>query len=329
MPCLRLAFAFFLLAAAGWAAAADAPAAQPCQVVSAGMFCPAALDGNASQCWAESPRFRVGLDGSCPAAEKLQLVLDGQRLAREAAMGEPGAGNTVDFRVSRDHRDFLALKPLVAQERKKGMARVSVGAAVVDGPMLPAADGKALPQVEVRLYDKAELLAALIVLLALVAAVAGVFTGLLRDGGYDPSAFPPRQRTFSLARVQLFIWSTLILVGFVFIWLLTGLDSGVVTAELLGAYGIATATAAGGILQDKATRTATSRGFLADILSDEGDTPSIHRLQMFAWTVVLAVIFILEVWRNLRMPVFDNVLLSLMGISGSAYVGLKTLEQKA
>lgn len=332
---LCLTLSLFLLIITCCADAADvppsppsAPATKPCQLVAASMFCLSGTEGSSAKCWAEFPRFRAALEGSCPAAERLQLVLNGQRLSQEAARPQPAPGSTVEFRIDREHRDFLAIKPLIAREREHGTAKVSVGVAVLDAAMLPTADNKALPQIEVRLYDKAELWGALIAVLGVALIVGGARSGILRDGGYDPNAFTPRQRTFSLARVQLFVWTTLILGGFLYIWLLTGLDNGVVTSELLGAYGIATATAAGGILQDKGVRTATTGGFLADILSDGGDTPSIHRLQMFAWTVVLAVIFIVEVWRNLRMPAFDNTLLSLMGISGGAYVGLKSLEQK-
>jgi hypothetical protein len=328
---LRLAFSLFLFFAISCAKAGDAPSAppapKPCQLLSASMSCVSAKEGNMAKCWAESPIFRAALEDSCPAAEKLQLVLNGQRLSQAAARPQPLTSSTVEFRVDRDHRDFLAIRPLVARERDHETAKVTVGVAVVDGAMLPTADNKPLPQVEIRLYDKAELWTVIVAALGLAIIFAGTRSGMLRDSGYD-SAVATRQRTFSLARVQLFIWTTLILGGFLYIWLLTGLDNGVVTVELLSAYGIATATAAGGILQDKAARTTTTSGFLNDILSDANDTPSIHRLQMFAWTLVLAVIFIMEVWHNLRMPTFDSTLLSLMGFSGGAFVGLKTLEPK-
>lgn len=332
---LRSLLPLFLAILAGTAQAADppapaaAPASAPCRLVSASLFCSiAGAEESTGKCWSETPRFRITLDGSCPPAEKLQLVLNGQRLPRETAHAHAGTGNTIDFRVDRDRREFLALKPLVAREREHGAARLAVGVAQVDGAMLPTADDQPLPQIEIRLYDRAALWTAIVAVLGLATIVAGVRSGMLRDGGYDPAAFPPGQRTYSLARVQLFVWTLLIIGGFLYIWLLTGLDNGVVSSELLGAYGIATGTAAGGIWQDKGMRTTASAGFLSDILSDGSDTPSIHRLQMFAWTVVLGVIFMVEVWRDLRMPTFDNTLLSLMGISGGAYVGLKSLEQK-
>ena len=68
-----------------------------------------------------------------------------------------------------------------------------------------------------------------------------------------------------------------------------------------------------------------SRGFLDDVLSDSGG-PSLHRLQMSIWTVVLALIFIVTAWRSLAMPEFSEGLLALMGISSGTYLGFKSTE---
>ena len=68
-----------------------------------------------------------------------------------------------------------------------------------------------------------------------------------------------------------------------------------------------------------------SRGFFKDILSDASGV-SFHRFQIFAWTVVLAFIFILEVLANLKMPEFSTTLLGLMGVSSGTYIGFKFPE---
>jgi hypothetical protein len=70
-----------------------------------------------------------------------------------------------------------------------------------------------------------------------------------------------------------------------------------------------------------------SENFLTDILSDE-DGLSFHRFQIFAWSLVLGVIFIASVVQTLDMPTFGNTLLGLMGISGGTYLGFKFPEQK-
>lgn len=65
-----------------------------------------------------------------------------------------------------------------------------------------------------------------------------------------------------------------------------------------------------------------SRGFVLDILSD-ADGVSFHRFQMVVWSVLLAIVFVEQVYRHLTMPEFDATLLGLMGISSGTYVGFK------
>ncbi len=71
----------------------------------------------------------------------------------------------------------------------------------------------------------------------------------------------------------------------------------------------------------------SSSGFLRDILSD-GSGYSFHRFQIFAWTIVLGIIFISSVYNNLTMPEFSTTLLGLMGLSAGTYIGFKFPEQK-
>jgi hypothetical protein len=70
-----------------------------------------------------------------------------------------------------------------------------------------------------------------------------------------------------------------------------------------------------------------SKGFLSDILSDSSGY-SFHRFQIFAWTIVLGIIFLSSVYNNLTMPEFSTTLLGLMGISSGTYIGFKFPEQK-
>jgi len=70
-----------------------------------------------------------------------------------------------------------------------------------------------------------------------------------------------------------------------------------------------------------------SQGFLRDILSD-GSGYSFHRFQIFAWTIVLGIIFISSVYNDLTMPEFSSTLLGLMGLSAGTYIGFKFPEQK-
>ena len=70
-----------------------------------------------------------------------------------------------------------------------------------------------------------------------------------------------------------------------------------------------------------------SAGFLRDILSD-GHGYSFHRFQIFAWTIVLGVMFVSSVYNGLTMPEFSPTSLGLMGISSGTYIGFKFPEQK-
>jgi hypothetical protein len=70
-----------------------------------------------------------------------------------------------------------------------------------------------------------------------------------------------------------------------------------------------------------------SGGFLRDILADASGY-SFHRFQIFAWTIVLGIIFVSSVYNNLTMPQFSATLLGLMGLSSGTYIGFKFPEQK-
>jgi hypothetical protein len=70
-----------------------------------------------------------------------------------------------------------------------------------------------------------------------------------------------------------------------------------------------------------------SRGFIADVLSDSSGY-SFHRFQIFAWTIVLGIMFISSVYNKLTMPEFSATLLGLMGISSGTYIGFKFPEKK-
>lgn len=69
------------------------------------------------------------------------------------------------------------------------------------------------------------------------------------------------------------------------------------------------------------------RSFLRDILSENGEI-GIHRFQIFVWTLVLGVVFMIGAYQTLALPQFDATLLALMGISGATYIGFKIPEKQ-
>jgi hypothetical protein len=70
----------------------------------------------------------------------------------------------------------------------------------------------------------------------------------------------------------------------------------------------------------------TTEGFFTDVLTDSNDGISFHRFQMFIWTLVLGIVFAVDVYQHLVMPDFDGTMLALMGISSGTYLGFMIKE---
>jgi hypothetical protein len=64
---------------------------------------------------------------------------------------------------------------------------------------------------------------------------------------------------------------------------------------------------------------------LQHILSDANGI-SFHRFQLAGWTLVLGIVFIMEVYPTLSMPSFSTTLMGLLGLSAGTYLGLKIPE---
>lgn len=149
--------------------------------------------------------------------------------------------------------------------------------------------------------------------------------------GAGVGAVPAPKTAYSLARTQMAAWFFAVLVGYVFIYLVTGgLDT--ISATVLGLMGISAATGFAATAVDKSLppdpAAARSQGLLRDLAMDNG-TLSLPRTQILVWTVVLIWIFARAIYDTLAMPEFDATLLGLMGISGGTYVGFKRADSKS
>ncbi|MEI9926824.1 MAG: hypothetical protein WDN44_02850 [Sphingomonas sp.] len=187
---------------------------------------------------------------------------------------------------------------------------------------VPLADGNSVAR-HILLYEAGVRWAALLgmaCLLIWVVTLANA-TPMLRSGQTADTAF-------SLSRVQMAFWFVLVTAGFIYIWIVTGQYLDVIhtsTFALLGISGAA-AGAAQSIDATEANAAPPSRGFLPDLLSDSAGHIQLHRLQMFAWTLILGGIFFWSFAANLQLADFDSNLLVLSGIVSGIYVGLKTQE---
>lgn len=131
---------------------------------------------------------------------------------------------------------------------------------------------------------------------------------------------------YSLARTQMAFWLFLTLAGFIFLWLSMGLYLGLITSGILVLLGINAATGLVSIrMNDDKDLHSTSHSFLADIIND-GEGPTLHRIQVVAWTVVLGIIFVWNVFWNFNFVNFDTNLLLLIGVAQSMYLGFKWQE---
>jgi hypothetical protein len=196
---------------------------------------------------------------------------------------------------------------------------------------------------ELEIVPALELVGFLIGLLLtiLISAYLAKTTAILRN---PVPGLPTAQAPYSLSRFQLAFWSLLVIAAYLFIWLITE-ELDTITGSVLALLGIGSATALGATIIDQGKPAnppagsapaaptppaipAPSRGFLNDVLSDDQGL-SIYRFQLFAWTLVLGVIFCASVYDGLAMPQFSTTLLGLMGISSGTYLGFKVPEQSA
>jgi len=152
---------------------------------------------------------------------------------------------------------------------------------------------------------------------------------ILRDST-DPAPVAPKRKPYSLARSQMALWFFLIMGAFMLLWTMTG-RTDTIQISLVALMGISAATGLGALMIDNndsntaAAAAYSSEGFFRDILSNNGSI-SLHRFQIFGWTLVLGIVFIVSVFRNLAMPEFNSTLLILMGVSSGTYLGYKVKE---
>lgn len=69
------------------------------------------------------------------------------------------------------------------------------------------------------------------------------------------------------------------------------------------------------------------KGVMHDLMA-ENNVVCFHRFQIFIWTIVLGIMFVVNVYNQLAMPQFSATLLGLLGISAGTYVGFKIPDAK-
>jgi hypothetical protein len=201
---------------------------------------------------------------------------------------------------------------------------------------------------------------AFIVVMALIGSLTRF--GWLRDGyGVPESLVPSGDRSFSLARCQMLWWSAVVAASWLTIgwatdnWtslnesslLLMGIGAGTLAGAVaivpdtvqrkLDAYKAALAgSPAGGAptqaLQDaeaalKGEPGIKSSGLVRDLVCDFGEGTGLHRVQVIFFALVYGVVFFWQAFHGGTMPIVPTAMLTLLGISSTAYVGFKLVNK--
>jgi hypothetical protein len=148
-------------------------------------------------------------------------------------------------------------------------------------------------------------------------------TNALREGDLGSA--------YSLSVTQLMFWTTLVIAAFIYTLVLTDMPSAFNSSILLMLGVSLTTTGAATLIdsrfkQNNQTVQKPHKGFLNDLLTSDGTSYSVQRIQVFAWNIVLGLYFIIYTVINKTMPVFSSTLLFLAGISSASYVGTKMPE---
>lgn len=144
---------------------------------------------------------------------------------------------------------------------------------------------------------------------------------------------------YSLARLQFLLWLLVILFGMLHIWIITDVLISPTGSTLL-LLGISGGTFYLGNLLDTPSGGGTplapaelasfindnqSKNLIFDVLNN-GQSISLHRMQLLIFTVFLCCYFVTVVIGDLIIPQISDTLLALMGISSTMYAGVKTTE---
>jgi hypothetical protein len=264
-------------------------------------------------------------NGNCQA---IVLFLDGMPIKADKAESCDRAAGHVRYRLLRDKDekdDETAWHTLLG--KPNGWTRtisVSVGS---DREF----SARSNAEIDLEVIPKPQFLG----FLALLFLALAIFiylcrtTSLVRSGTHPV----PHERPYSLSLFQMSFWFFLVIAAYVFMWLIND-ELDTITESVLGLIGIGAATALGAALIDSKKAApdpdepgGKSQGFLNDVMSDPTGV-SLHRFQMFVWTLVLGMIFCGSVYNSLEMPQFSATLLGLMGISSGTYLGFKVPEKQ-
>jgi len=138
---------------------------------------------------------------------------------------------------------------------------------------------------------------------------------------------------YSLSRLQLYMWFVTILISYGAIYFAQR-EGAIpdVPEELYILMGVITSSTVASTVITFTKKAAWNPGkpnFFIDVFFDSKNSLDLPRTQMFAWTIVIIVVYLVQVFRSLgdsSLPRVPAGLIVLMGISNGAYLGTKAAE---
>jgi hypothetical protein len=142
--------------------------------------------------------------------------------------------------------------------------------------------------------------------------------------------------TYSLSMLQVHVWTSITLFGYIFLWLLTS-GTPTIPTQILGLLGVGTGAAmlsrlANGEKQSLPLRYLTlvpraERPAWSDLINLDG-RPSLFKFQMLGFTIATALVVLRELYLGGRFVEISDSLVLLMGLSSASYVGSESLQSK-
>jgi len=131
----------------------------------------------------------------------------------------------------------------------------------------------------------------------------------------------------SLARMQIALWVIIVGLSYIYIWSITG-ETATINGSALALLAVGAGTAAGAAIlkSGKKVDVKTIVNAMKDMPAaqitpvESADPHGLHAMMIATWTVVLAVVFLVTVFRFLEMPQFSASVLAILGISGGTYI---------
>jgi hypothetical protein len=262
---------------------------------------------------------------------------------REQVLVQLGEITVCADRVSPAGDWFSAIIPREASNGNKydaGVRDVSVSVWNVPA-QLPEEARTANKPLEVMLWRAPGLATEMLIAAATLvtaAGIGGLLYGLYRTLGRERGLtaallLDPETQTYSLARAQFFWWTTIIVLGYLFLFYGHGLHQGLWNFPPLEGFAYTFMISLGTLLVAQTTQAVKGpkgagivRPTPADLIV-HGGVLAPERVQQVVWVVLAGVAFLWIVFKTYMtstgLPTIPNEMLALMGISSAGYLGGK------